>query len=109
MNRLLHCQIAIDNSADGNGHGRCLCLSPFSCRINTEMNLCKTLLRRLAGVLEPDLADVAKAFTTLLEADPVLHQPGLRISAHADAESGQIRIPLDVIGLVGGPLERRQR
>jgi hypothetical protein len=46
-----------------------LCLRTFGSGIGAKLDLCEALARDLAGLVELDLADIAKAFAPLLPAD----------------------------------------
>src|SRR5262249_60535929 len=72
---------------------------PFGSRVDAELDLRESLAGNLAGVLQRDLAHVAKTFAPLLGADPVLDHPALVVAAHPDAEPRHRVAPLEMIDL----------
>ena len=76
-------------------------LSPVGGRVGAESDLREPLPSNPAGVVECDLARVAKAFTALLLADAILDQPALGATAKANAEAGRLVVPYNMIRLVG--------
>jgi hypothetical protein len=80
---------------------RGLQLVPLGPRVDSQLDLGKPDPGVLAGLFQVGFADVTQALPPLLAADAVLDDVERAPGSQPDAESGQLRIPLDVVSLAG--------